>query len=907
MAKRKRQHRQSNKSSGGLGAGYPFSYAGGLTLENQDIAGNKWGFATAFQSVVAVNRAVSLIAQSLERLDYQIKRYDDMGNVITVASSEDRRASHPVLTAFKRSRQRYGISLLQQVSYSDNIYGNTFVELIRNDYDFPADLRWLNPLGVTPTIINGRIERYQYSFNGQTTEYLTSAQVAHKRKFNPADDLLGHSPVMAALNAANIDRNLKRFLRAFFRNNARPGLVVSPTEKNSLAPNQVEMIRDQLQAFFKGTDNGFSTLVTPVPMSTTPFEQPDIDKFYSIDDPITREIFAAFGVPMSMAGFTGEVASYKEGDEVLRQFYLNTILPHALDIQDFFNVQVMPFFDATGTYWLEFDTSGFDRIGESELNAMALGTQGYSGGILTLNEARVTAGYDEIENGDIFSNGITITQLSAGTPAITVTSPTVPQLPASTAITADDTDKSEAPQDTSIILSFANNPDLQELQSRLKELYGATDIQWTSPTEYHATLATMPAIPPDVMQDFLHELSELDYPDLSLNIGSVNSFDNVGQHALHFLIRRNVALLDYQAKIAELCTEYGISMGTYSKPENYTPHITMGYSANRIPRVTFRSKLRVSPDCMKVTVKTDDGYKTVLQVPEPDMPIDHKHIHLPEFPTCDYTPEKALAELDAWKTFVRNGTHLKRAFNSEYLAGDIADAIQSAIDDNSINADVWTRYADSLRPKLPELERAFVALVTGDIENATKTLDKIQRDFIGRFNAVLADIRSGGLTDRRRAGSIIRQLIKIFGSRAYRQGMMDAGIDEAPDDVEQDEILRLEQRQPEYISELTDVLIKGDGISDAQAAQKAEQWFNKSITPFYYAGLKSGGDNGLFEWTLGNTEEHCTDCLRLNGQRHRLKDWRRQGWQPQGDMLECGGWKCDCRFRRVTGRARGAY
>jgi hypothetical protein len=54
---------------------------------------------------------------------------------------------------------------------------------------------------------------------------------------------------------------------------------------------------------------------------------------------------------------------------------------------------------------------------------------------------------------------------------------------------------------------------------------------------------------------------------------------------------------------------------------------------------------------------------------------------------------------------------------------------------------------------------------------------------------------------------------------------------------------------------------------------------------------------GRLVWQLGATEEHCATCAQLNGIVATAKEWITSGIKPQGapnDLLECGGWKCDC-------------
>jgi len=78
-----------------------------------------------------------------------------------------------------------------------------------------------------------------------------------------------------------------------------------------------------------------------------------------------------------------------------------------------------------------------------------------------------------------------------------------------------------------------------------------------------------------------------------------------------------------------------------------------------------------------------------------------------------------------------------------------------------------------------------------------------------------------------------------------------------------------------------------------------------AIETLYYEGLASGTANPLYQWIIGGTKEHCTDCLAYNGQRHRIKDWEAAGAIPQTFGLECRGFKCQCELRRSPGREIG--
>lgn len=70
-------------------------------------------------------------------------------------------------------------------------------------------------------------------------------------------------------------------------------------------------------------------------------------------------------------------------------------------------------------------------------------------------------------------------------------------------------------------------------------------------------------------------------------------------------------------------------------------------------------------------------------------------------------------------------------------------------------------------------------------------------------------------------------------------------------------------------------------------------WTNNAIGTGDLARTFDRND-GFYMWVLGNTEEHCTDCLALDGQAKRASEWRAAGIQPKSPDLECGGWNCDC-------------
>lgn len=185
-----------------------------------------------------------------------------------------------------------------------------------------------------------------------------------------------------------------------------------------------------------------------------------------------------------------------------------------------------------------------------------------------------------------------------------------------------------------------------------------------------------------------------------------------------------------------------------------------------------------------------------------------------------------------------------------------------------------------------------------------KAIQATRLDFEGDFEDLLAAARDGQV-NRRRFGIILRDLIRRYGRQAYIDGKADGGVMEAElDDDEQVEFAAELAEQSMYVTNFGGVLYDS-GISDAQAAEKPAMWFGKSVLPFYQRGLASADRNGMYEWVLGEAE-HCTTCLTLNGQRHRMSWFVRRKFLPRSSALECKGFNCKCTLVKTTERARGA-
>lgn len=178
------------------------------------------------------------------------------------------------------------------------------------------------------------------------------------------------------------------------------------------------------------------------------------------------------------------------------------------------------------------------------------------------------------------------------------------------------------------------------------------------------------------------------------------------------------------------------------------------------------------------------------------------------------------------------------------------------------------------------------------------------------FMNLFVDLVNGALDDdlgRRRAGTVLRAQLRRLGTEAFRDGLEEGGVNRAElSDADREAILAYTAEQSRYVTGLLNTVYK-DGLSSDQVLARAGMWSNKTLRGYYHLGIESAIKNGAVKWHLGSAEEHCRDCLRLNGQVHRFVDWKRRGFLPGAETLECKGYNCQCRFERTAERARGRF
>lgn len=143
-------------------------------------------------------------------------------------------------------------------------------------------------------------------------------------------------------------------------------------------------------------------------------------------------------------------------------------------------------------------------------------------------------------------------------------------------------------------------------------------------------------------------------------------------------------------------------------------------------------------------------------------------------------------------------------------------------------------------------------------------------------------------------------------TEAWNEGGRSVGVD--PDEMTADDLIILDS----IISNENDFILNLTGDIEAARQEELDEekftskfgarvdlWANRYTETANRARMHFGAQ-ARFQWQLGKTEDHCATCARLNGIIAFGREWEQARLHPQmppNPLLECGGWRCDCRFK----------
>ena len=206
-----------------------------------------------------------------------------------------------------------------------------------------------------------------------------------------------------------------------------------------------------------------------------------------------------------------------------------------------------------------------------------------------------------------------------------------------------------------------------------------------------------------------------------------------------------------------------------------------------------------------------------------------------------------------------------------------------------------------------ELDRAL-ALVAAYVQQTVKTVRSVVGDYEVELTGPLADYFNGD-GSLRSVRATFQRAIREYAKDAYLEGLQEGGGEAS--DFDEEDATTVEDwidGQIGYVDGFIDAVGETQGAEDRTAAQegilaRVRFWVN-ALADLGGRGKLRALEGEMAYWELGDTEEHCDDCLRYSRLRpKRIKKWLELGILPRSHDLACHGYHCDCTLRSVrTGR-----
>lgn len=377
--------------SGFIGGWGSTEYSGGLASPYNDvpIQANPVGYAYASTVSVWVARCIEIRESAVARISRQVIDKKTRKPVY----------NHPFAIAIRRARQQ-GQNIYSLWERSKCVYGEVFLWPLTNDFGYKSDLKWLNNLGMNVQQGAGFIYSYSYSpITGGLPLTFAPEDIAHFMIPNWFNDLRGQSPLDTILLEIGIDKDVSRYTKAFFANDARPGIMLLP--EVDLQESAAKAFMDYWKANLQGPANAGRPVVIPhvikevVEMQKTP-SRDDVE----IRESTRREICARFGVPLSVAGAWDD-ANYQSAPEQRRSLYEETIIPESEELDNWLTEGVLPYFDDSGDCEVKSDFTDVKALIEDESVKSNVSNQRLLAGGITRDEYRRESGKAPLPGEDV--------------------------------------------------------------------------------------------------------------------------------------------------------------------------------------------------------------------------------------------------------------------------------------------------------------------------------------------------------------------------------------------------------------------------------------------------------------------------------------------------------------------------
>lgn len=356
----------------------PFLSSSGLGTRSRQLA--------AYQGWVYA--AVNAIARRMSGVGLRLYRSGPDGMEI---------GQHPVLDLLNKPNPILtGRQLRHTLATHLDLTGMAFMLVVNNALKRPAELWPLSP-GDLLEITSGNDTRRPitgFVFQGPAGKRVTyqPGEIIYFRHPGPMSLIYGASPIEAMAHAFDIDLAVRIYQRNFFRNSARPEVVLSTDQR--LTEDEARRVLTRWRQKHQGLAHVFEPTVLDGGLKAQPLTYSSKDfEFVALAGWTQDNILAAYGVPAGKLGLVKDVnRANAVGIDVT--FNAECIRPRLEMWEDVLNAFLLPAY-GDGLVLRHDNPVPSDRA-QAHKEAMAQ----LDRGMITINEARAAQGRGPVAWGD---------------------------------------------------------------------------------------------------------------------------------------------------------------------------------------------------------------------------------------------------------------------------------------------------------------------------------------------------------------------------------------------------------------------------------------------------------------------------------------------------------------------------
>ena len=262
----------------------------------------------------------------------------------------------------------------------------------------PSAIYFLRPDKITPVPDKDQvISGYKYRIDSKNEITLNVDEVIFLKNPNPANPFRGKGTLENALLTYDIDESAELWNFKFFKNSARPDMIMTIKDMESLEPEQQDKLKKSIREAHQGLDKSHNLMVLFGDMLLEKFGTSHTDMDFMNQQGFTRDkLLSIFRVPKSVIALT-EGVNFASSKTSIYTFSRFTIKPKMERIIQQLNEFYLPMFNDTENMFLDYESP----VPEDMEEKLKIQETGVKNGWLTINEVRSQEGLEPLEGFDV--------------------------------------------------------------------------------------------------------------------------------------------------------------------------------------------------------------------------------------------------------------------------------------------------------------------------------------------------------------------------------------------------------------------------------------------------------------------------------------------------------------------------